>query len=159
MRIVFLGNHTVGVKVLDTLNEVANLSGVVAHPPDPDDGVRYASVYEWSLEHRIPVIRGRAKDAVVHGFIRDRCPELLWVTDYRYLLPAEVLNLAPWGAVNLHPSLLPEYRGRASVNQAIINGETRLGLTAHFIESDLRFVPNRTQRVNPDARLRFQNAE
>src|SRR5262249_2507602 len=49
----------------------------------------------------------------------------------------ELLELPPYGAVNLHPSLLPKFRGRAPINWAIINGETRLGLTAHVVDEGM----------------------
>jgi methionyl-tRNA formyltransferase len=73
----------------------------------------------------------------VAAFVGNAKPDLLWVTDYRYLLPRPLLDLAPIGNVNLHPSLLPKYRGRASINWAILNGETTLGLTAHFIDEGM----------------------
>lgn len=131
--VVFLGNHTVGVETLQVLTERAQLAAVVAHPPDPEDGVRYASVHDWARERGIPVMRGRASDPAVAAFVRGARPDLLWITDYRYLLPEALLTAAPLGAVNLHPSLLPAYRGRAPINWAILRGETRLGLTAHRV--------------------------
>lgn len=134
MRVVFLGNHTVGIHALRALAEQDEVVGVVAHPPDPEDGVRYGSVYEFARGRGWGVIRAKAKERPVHDFIACSKPDFLWVTDYRYLLPASLLALAPLGAVNLHPSLLPKYRGRAPLNWAILHGETRLGLTAHFVD-------------------------
>ena len=137
MRVVFLGNHTLGVRVLETISERANVAGVVAHPPDPEDGMRYESVFEFAQKKEWKTIRARGKDPVVLDFIAASQPDLLWITDFRYLIPAEILALAPLGTVNLHPSLLPKYRGRAPVNWAILNGETRLGLTAHFVDEGM----------------------
>lgn len=137
MRVVFLGNHTVGVGTLKSISSVAEIVGVVAHPEDPEDGVRYLSVYDFSFENNWPVIRGKASDSDVYKFIKDAMPDLIWVTDYRYLLPRNVIDLAPLGAVNMHPSFLPLYRGRASINWAILNGETELGLTVHFIDEGM----------------------
>lgn len=133
MKVLFLGNHTVGVMALKALIEKANVVGVVAHPQDPEDGVCYESVYDFAKESKIDVIRGRGNDLKVEQFIKSCQPDLLWVTDYRYLLPGRLLVIPAMGSVNLHPSLLPKYRGRAPVNWAIINGETIMGLTAHFI--------------------------
>ncbi len=79
-------------------------------------------------------MRGRGKDDATRDFIAQARPDLLWIADYRYLLPMDVVAIAPLGAVNLHPSLLPKYRGRAPVNWAILRGETRLGLTAHCVD-------------------------
>lgn len=133
VRVVFLGNHTVGVTVLRALLDTVEVTGVVAHPPDPEDGVRYESVHDRALEWGLPVIRGRATTQEIAEFVRSAVPDLLWVTDYRYLLPEELTAIAPRGAVNLHPSLLPRYRGRASINWAILHGESEIGLTAHFV--------------------------
>jgi methionyl-tRNA formyltransferase len=137
MRVVFLGNHTVGVRALQAISESAEVAGVVAHPPDPEDGVRYESVAGFAEQNGWKWIRGKAGAAEVHSFIRTARPDLLWITDFRYLIPSDMIALAPLGAVNLHPSLLPRYRGRASINWAILNGERRLGLTAHFVDEGM----------------------
>lgn len=137
MRVVFLGNHNVGLEALQSIGERAEIVGVVAHPPDPEDGVRYASVHDYAQGQGWNVRRISGKSPELPRWIRECRPELIWVTDYRYLLRADVLSLAPLGAVNLHPSLLPKYRGRASINWAILHGETTLGLTAHFIDEGM----------------------
>lgn len=133
MRVVFLGNHTVGVTALRALSEEVEITGVVAHPPDPEDGTRYESVYDKACQWGFPVIRGKGQALEVASFVQQAAPDLLWVTDYRYLLPEGLVALAPRGAVNLHPSLLPRFRGRASINWAILYGESQIGLTAHFV--------------------------
>jgi methionyl-tRNA formyltransferase len=137
MRVLFLGNHTVGVRTLQAISECAEVAGVVAHPPDPEDGQRYKSVFDFATDHGWKSLRGTGKSSAVYQFIKDSKPDLLWITDFRYLLPPEVIALPPLGAVNLHPSLLPAYRGRASINWAILHGERRLGLTAHFVDNGM----------------------
>lgn len=137
MRILFLGNHTVGVAVLSVIARMDKVVGVVAHPHNPEDGVRYKSVFNLANAHGWPVIRGKGGDDAVATFVRQAKPDLIWVTDYRYLLPANVFNSSRLGAINLHPSLLPAYRGRAPVNWAILEGEKLLGLTAHFIDAGM----------------------
>jgi methionyl-tRNA formyltransferase len=137
MRVLFLGNHTVGVRALDAITDVAEVAGVVAHPVDREDGVRYESVYQLAMDRGWSVVRGKGKDPQVHEFIAQARPDLLWITDYRYLLQPCTLQLARLGAVNLHPSLLPKYRGRAAINWALLHGETTLGLTAHFVDEGM----------------------
>jgi len=137
MKVVFLGNHTVGVRVLQAMKDLADIIGVVTHPPDPEDGVRYESVFEFARQHQWKTIRGRGRDPETLQFIASLKPDLLWITDYRYLIPRELLTLSPLGTVNLHPSLLPAYRGRASINWAILKGETQLGLTGHFVDEGM----------------------
>ena len=135
MKVVFFGNHDVGIAALDTLVRYADVVGVVAHPMDPEEGSRFASVYEFASDNLLRVIRGRGKDAAVLEFVRDLDPDLIWVTDYRYILPGQLLSIPKFGAINLHPSLLPKYRGRAPINWAILRGETQIGLSAHFIDN------------------------
>lgn len=134
MKTVFFGNHDVGIAVLETLAHNADVRGVIAHPIDPEEGKIFSSLYNFASRNSLKVIRGVGKDAAVLKFVKDIAPDLIWVTDYRYILPKEIITLPTLGAVNLHPSLLPKYRGRASINWAILNGETEIGLTAHFID-------------------------
>lgn len=137
MRVVFLGNQTVGVRVLQTISETDEIMGVVAHPPDPEDGVCYESVFAMARQRGWNVMRGKGRDRATVEFVSAARPDLIWITDYRYLIPAEMTAVAPLGAVNLHPSLLPSYRGRASINWALLKGETRLGLTGHFVDEGM----------------------
>jgi methionyl-tRNA formyltransferase len=137
MRIIFFGNHDVGIASLETLAHNADVVGVVAHPVDPEEGSRYASLYDFAVKNNLPVIRGTGKEFSVFEFVQRLCPDLIWVTDYRYILPNQLISASKLGAVNLHPGLLPKYRGRAPINWAIINGETKIGLTAHFIDDGI----------------------
>jgi methionyl-tRNA formyltransferase len=123
--------------VLKSIQESAEVVGVVAHPPDPEDGIRYESVFDFAQHRGWKAVRGKARDATVSDFVEGAKPDLLWITDYRYLIAKEVLALPLLGTVNLHPSLLPAYRGRASINWAILNGETKLGLTGHFVDEGM----------------------
>lgn len=134
MRIVFFGNHDVGIATLETLAQYADVIGVVAHPIAPEESFRYASLFDFASKNKLNVIRGKGKHASVLEFVKALAPDLIWVTDYRYILPSHLFSVAKFGAINLHPSLLPRYRGRASVNWAILNGEAEIGLTAHFID-------------------------
>lgn len=134
MRVLFFGNHDVGIAALETLLASTEVVGVVAHPIDPEEGIRYASVYDFAQQEKLNVIRGKGKDLKVFEFAEAIKPDLIWVTDYRYIIPCELIGVAFRGAVNLHPSLLPKYRGRAPINWAILYGETEIGLTAHFID-------------------------
>jgi methionyl-tRNA formyltransferase len=137
LNIVFLGNHEVGIRALKAIRPLANIALVVAHPPDPEDGVRYPSLFDYALNNGLRAIRGTPTDQDLENCIWAARPDLIWITDYRYVLPRSVIDLARLGAVNLHPSLLPKYRGRAPINWAILNGEKFLGLTAHFLDEGL----------------------
>lgn len=137
LKVLFFGNHTLGVRTLEVIHRRARLVGVVAHPDDPEDGVRYESVFAAAGSLGVPARRFSGKRPELATFVRNCAPDLIWITDYRYLLPETIIALAPLGAVNLHPSLLPRYRGRAPVNWGILHGEKRFGLTAHFVDAGM----------------------
>ncbi len=71
MKVVFLGNHTVGVRALQAISESAEVAGVVAHPPDPEDGVRYESVGCFAERKRLEVDPGESQHARGSSFHRD----------------------------------------------------------------------------------------
>ena len=145
-RLVFLGNHTVGVRSLRSLINVCDVELVVAHPPDPEDGVRYESVHDFAVSRSLSVVRSKGKDPDLISRIRSIEPDLIWTTDYRYLLPTDLIQSAKKACINLHPSLLPKYRGRAPLNWAILNGESEVGLTAHIIDDGVDTGPIVRQR-------------
>lgn len=136
-RVAFFGNHDVGICALECLLPQVSDLIVVAHPPDPEDGVQYQSVFEFAAQKGLARLRGRAKDTPVLDAVTAFAPDLIWITDYRYLLPSSLLALSHGRAINLHPSLLPKYRGRAPVNWALINNEKTVGLTAHVIDEGM----------------------
>jgi methionyl-tRNA formyltransferase len=142
------------VRTLEAIGDAGvEIVGVVAHPPDPEDGVAYESVHDYARRAGFDVVRLRGRDEALRDFARDRSPDLIWITDYRYLVPEDLLAVAPAGAVNLHPSLLPRYRGRAPLNWAILSGESTLGLTAHFVNAEVDagdVIVQREYQLNPD---------
>lgn len=140
-RVVFLGNHTVGVRSLSSLMKVCHVELVVAHPPDPEDGSAYESVHDFASRNGLPVFRSTGRNPELHLRIKQVNPDLIWTADYRYLLPEGLIDLASDACINLHPSLLPSYRGRAPLNWAILNGESEVGLTAHLIDEGVDTGP------------------
>ena len=132
-----MGNHTVGVFVIKALIQERTLIGIVAHPRDLEDGVKYESVYDFGIKNKIPTVRGTPKDEHVLDFLFKNKPDMIWVADYKFILPKEIIIIPKYGAINFHPSLLPHYRGRAPLNWAMINGEKYTGLTVHMIDEGI----------------------
>lgn len=142
IKVIFLGNHDVGIKSIQgILNSKLNLIGIVAHPICQEEGSVFKSVFEFAKLKEIPAIRGEGKSKKVFKFIQNLQPDLIWITDYKYIIPESIINLPPMGVINLHPSLLPNYRGRAPLNWAIINGEKHVGLTAHYVDGGVDTGP------------------
>ncbi|MBS0377311.1 MAG: formyltransferase [Proteobacteria bacterium] len=134
-RAVVFAYHDVGVRCLKAL-----LSGgievplVVTVADDPQERQWYASVAETARDYGVPVITPTdANTATVEGQVAAARPEFLFSFYYRSMLKAPLLRAARLGALNMHGSLLPRYRGRAPVNWAILNGETECGATLHYM--------------------------
>ncbi|MAE70919.1 MAG: hypothetical protein CME06_10680 [Gemmatimonadetes bacterium] len=110
---------------------------VATHPETDEDRSAWPSVSELAARHHIPVLLSGRVDSP--GFLRtliDLEIDMILSVYYRRILPAAVLGLASRGAFNLHPSLLPAYRGRAPMNWALLRGETETGITIHeMVES------------------------
>ncbi|MGH7899370.1 MAG: formyltransferase [Candidatus Binatia bacterium] len=135
MRNVVLAYHDIGAACLEELIATGDeVALVVTHEDSPGENVWFRSVAELAERHAIPVIAPRDVNAPeVEKAIAAARPDLLLSAMFRQLLKPPLLELAPRGALNLHPSLLPKYRGRAPINWAILNGERETGVTLHYM--------------------------
>lgn len=117
------------------------LVGVVAHYRNDEEGKVFESLYDFCNNLLIPTIRGSGNELKTYNFILKLKPDLIWITDYKYILPKRVIEIPNLGVINLHPSILPKYRGRAPINWAIINGDSETGITAHFVDEGVDTGP------------------
>lgn len=109
---------------------------VATHRDDPKEPRWFPSVADLASAHGIePVVLADATRPESIARVRAAAPDLLLCAYYREILPAEILAIPRLGAYNIHGSLLPRYRGRAPVNWAVANGETRTGATLHVMTS------------------------
>lgn len=134
MRIVFMGTPEFAVPCLrQMLEEGRHLAGVFTQPDKPKGrGHRLAAppVKELALLHGIPVYQPKSmRTAESAELLRSLTPDLVVVTAYGKILPQEILEIPPLGCINVHASLLPRYRGAGPIQWAVINGETRTGVT------------------------------
>ncbi|MEO5764658.1 MAG: formyltransferase [Casimicrobiaceae bacterium] len=107
---------------------------VVTHQDDPGETLWFERVSDVAREHGLPVITPadpNAADAVAR--VAACAPDFLFSFYYRRMLGPGLLALPPRGALNLHGSLLPRYRGRAPVNWAVLQGESHTGATLHYM--------------------------
>jgi methionyl-tRNA formyltransferase len=134
-RAVVLAYHNVGCRCLSVLlAHGVEIALVVTHRDNPDENIWFDSVAELAAQCDIPVIMpDRPNTSEVVQQIRALQPDFLFSFYYREILKRELLDLPRQGALNMHGSLLPKYRGRAPVNWAIINGETETGATLHYM--------------------------
>lgn len=145
MRVVFMGNHNMGVVCLQRLIDIGeDVVCVVAHPDnyDPHENVWYDSVKELALKHRIVAHQPQDVNAPEFVDVLKRFePDVIVVVSFRQILKKSVITVPKLGVVNVHPSLLPKYRGRANIAWAIINGETKTGVTVHYIDEKIDTGP------------------
>lgn len=134
-RAVVFAYHNVGVRCLSVLLAGGvNVALVVTHEDDPGETVWFDSVAGLARLHGIPVITPEDANAPeVLARVAQARPDFLFSFYYRRMLGDTLLALAPRGALNLHGSLLPRYRGRVPVNWAVIQGETETGASLHYM--------------------------
>jgi methionyl-tRNA formyltransferase len=135
MRVLFFGYSQVGYRTVELLVERGDeVVGVVTHTDDPAENRWYRTPAEAALAHGLPLFYDEelGKDGIVE-LARQLAPDLILSAFYRHLLPDDVLDTARLAALNLHPSLLPAYRGRAPLNWVLVNGEAETGVTLHHM--------------------------
>jgi methionyl-tRNA formyltransferase len=134
-RAVVFAYHNVGVRCLKALiAHGVEIALVITHADAPGESIWFDSVARTAADFGVPVIAPvdpNTPDVVEQ--IAACKPDFLFSFYYRLMLKAPLLALAPRGALNMHGSLLPKYRGRAPVNWAIIHGETETGATLHYM--------------------------
>ena len=98
----------------------------------------FSPVKALALEHHIPVYQPNTlRDPEIQTLIRSLEADIIAVVAYGKLLPDEVIHAARFGAVNLHGSLLPKYRGAAPIQWAVLNGDTRTGVCTFYLVSEM----------------------
>src|SRR5574340_1447517 len=134
-RAVVFAYHNVGVRCLSVLlARGVEVALVVTHRDNPNETIWFDSVAELAALHGIPVITPDHPNAPeVVAQIRALQPDFFFSFYYREMLRRELLEIPKYGALNMHGSLLPKYRGRVPVNWAIIHGETETGATLHYM--------------------------
>lgn len=142
LRIVYMGTPDFAVESLKCLVEGGyNVVGVVTMPDKPmgrhQDVLQTSPVKQYAVEHGLRVLQPvKLKDEAFVEELRSLRADLQIVVAFR-MLPEVVWNMPPMGTFNLHASLLPQYRGAAPINWAVINGETETGITTFFLKHEI----------------------
>ena len=141
LRIVFMGTPEFAVASLDALvGSGYNVVGVVTMPDKPAGRgykMQFSAVKEYALAHNLPLLQPeKLKNEEFLDALRALHADLQIVVAFR-MLPEVVWAMPPLGTFNLHGSLLPQYRGAAPINWAIINGEQETGVTTFFLQQEI----------------------
>ena len=138
MKLVFFGTPDFAVPTLDALHDSSHeILGVVTSPDNKSGRglkVKSVAIKKSAEKYSLPIYQPESTGSEqLHSILKQINPDIYVVVAYK-ILPESILNIPPRGAVNLHASLLPKYRGAAPVNHAILNGETETGLTTFLIQ-------------------------
>ncbi|WP_367757607.1 methionyl-tRNA formyltransferase [Flavobacterium sp. WC2430] len=141
LRIVFMGTPEFAVGILDTIIKNSyTVIGVITAADKPagrGQKIKYSAVKEYALEHNLPLLQPtNLKDEGFLQELKNLNANLQIVVAFR-MLPKVVWEMPKLGTFNLHASLLPNYRGAAPINWAIINGEEKTGVTTFFIDDKI----------------------
>jgi len=157
IRIVFMGTPDFAVESLRSLIESQFRVLAVVTVPDKPAGrglkVKESSVKSYAVAQGIPVLQpGNLVDPIFIDQLRSFKANLFVVVAFRKL-PDEVWQMPSLGTFNLHASLLPQYRGAAPINHAVMNGEQMTGVTTFFLNSGIdtgKIILNRIIEIGPD---------
>ena len=141
-RVVFMGTPDFAVPVLEALVEAGyQLAGVFTQPDRPkgrSGKPAFSPVKEAALAHGIPVFQPeKIRKAENAQLLRQLEPDVIVVAAFGQIIPKEILELPPYGCVNVHASLLPKYRGAAPIQWAVLNGDKITGVSTMYLAHDM----------------------
>jgi len=142
LRIVYMGTPEFAVESLRCLVEGGyNVVGVITMPDKPvgrhGSVLQPSPVKQYAVEHGLKVLQPvKLKDEAFLEELRSLKADLQIVVAFR-MLPEVVWNMPPMGTFNLHASLLPQYRGAAPINWAVVNGDKETGITTFFLKQEI----------------------
>jgi len=139
INMVFMGTPDLAATVLSALLENGYAVSAVVTQPDKPKGrgksMACSPVKELAVENGIPVLQPeRAKDEAFIDELRAFKPDIIVVAAYGKILPKAILDMPKYGCINVHTSLLPDYKGAAPIQWAVLNGEKETGVTIMYMD-------------------------
>lgn len=134
MKLIVCAYHNVGYRCIqELLRQGAEISLIFTHEDSATEQIWFSSVHELAQANGIPCLTSSINEPENYERVRSIAPDFLLSFYYRNMIKPEVLEIPVRGALNLHGSYLPKYRGRVPVNWAVINNETETGATLHYM--------------------------
>lgn len=142
MKIIFMGTPDFSVGTLEALIAAGHEVVLAVTQPDKPKGrgkeMQFPPVKETALAHQIPVFQPkRVRDPQCVEVLRNYQADVIVVVAFGQILPKEILEMTPYGCINVHASLLPKYRGAAPIQWSIIDGEAVTGVTTMQMDEGL----------------------
>lgn len=142
MKVIFMGTPDFSVGTLEELIRAGHEVVLAVTQPDKPKGrgkeMQFTPVKEIALQHGIPVFQPRKiRDAESIEELRKYPADVMVVVAFGQIVPKEILEMTPYGCINVHASLLPKYRGAAPIQWSIIDGESVTGVTTMQMDEGL----------------------
>lgn len=157
MRVIFMGTPDFAVPTLEALIEKHEVLAVVTQPDKPKGRGKkmvFPVVKEKALEHNITVYQPqKVKTPEFVEVLKEYQPDIMVVVAFGQILSEEILNIPKYGCINVHGSILPQYRGAAPIQWSIINGEEFGGVTTMYMAKGLDsgdMILKAEEKIKPD---------
>ena len=157
MKVIFMGTPDFAVPTLEALIEKHEVLAVVTQPDKPKGRGKkmvFPVVKEKALEHNITVYQPqKVKTPEFVEILKEYQPDIMVVVAFGQILSEEILNIPKYGCINVHGSILPQYRGAAPIQWSIINGEEFGGVTTMYMAKGLDsgdMILKAKEKIKPD---------
>jgi methionyl-tRNA formyltransferase len=156
MKIIFFGTPDYVLPVLEKLHKYYEIVAVVTQSPKPMGRKKiltYSSVDNWAYKHSLASSAGKTKIPKFYDFSNLPKADMGICAAFGMIIPKVVLNHFKYGILNIHPSLLPKYRGASPIQSAIVNGDTTTGVTIIKMDEKMDHGPILTsfkEEILPD---------
>ncbi len=133
MRVVFFGTPELAIPSLEAVAANHEVAAVVCQPDRPQGRGRKLTsppVKSWAEDRGVPVVQPtKLNDGTFEAWLREQTPDICVLAAYGRILKQPILDVPPHGFINMHPSLLPKYRGPSPIRSALLEGETVTGVS------------------------------
>lgn len=143
LKVLFMGTPDFARDSLKAIYEKGHEILSVITVPDRPKGrgmkLIYSEVKEYALENGLEIMQPdklRGNEEIIEK-IKEMNPDVICVVAYGRILPKEILDIPKYGCINVHPSLLPKYRGSAPIQWAILNGDEKTGVTTMYLDEEM----------------------
>lgn len=152
-KAVFFGTSSFGIPALEWLSQNAELLAVVTTPDKPAGRrmlLQSSPIKDWAMQNGIKLLQPeKLKPPEFQSELASFGAEVAVLASYGKIVPQEILDIFPKGIVNIHPSLLPKYRGATPVQSAILSGDKNTGVSLMLMDKDLDHGPIISQSEYP----------
>ena len=139
-NIIYMGTASFGIPTLEIINENFNLIAIITNYDKPSGRglkIKNSPVKDYAINNKISFFQPKnLKDTDFINIIKELNPDFIIVVAFR-MIPKSIWEIPRFGTINLHASLLPDYRGSAPINWVIINNEIQTGVTSFYIDENI----------------------